>query len=32
MNINGIGAAGYLAMYGMRGTEGHVAEKTLLTR
>lgn len=27
MNINGIGAAGYLAMYGMRETEGHVADK-----
>ena len=27
MNVNGIGAAGYLAMYGMRGTEGHMAEK-----
>ena len=27
MNINGIGAAGYLAMYGIRGTEGSVAEK-----
>lgn len=27
MNINGIGTAGYLAMYGMRGTEGCVAEK-----
>ena len=27
MNINGIGAVGYLAMYGMRETEGHVADK-----
>lgn len=27
MNVNGIGAAGYLAMYGMRETEGHVADK-----
>ena len=26
MNINGIGTAGYLAMYGVRGTEGSVAE------
>ena len=28
MNINGIGAAGYHAMYGIRGTEGSVAEKS----
>ena len=28
MNINGIGAAGYLAMYGMRGAERGVAEKS----
>ena len=27
MNINGIGAAGYLAMYGMRETERHMADK-----
>ena len=29
MNINSIGATGYLAMYGIRGTEGSVAEKSL---
>ena len=28
MNVNGIGAAGYLAMYGIRGTEGSVVEKS----
>ena len=28
MNINGIGMAGHLAMYGMRGAEGSVAEKS----
>ena len=28
MNINGIGAAGYLAIYRMKGTEGSVAEKS----
>lgn len=27
MNINGIGAAGYLAVYGMRETERHMADK-----
>ena len=27
MNVNGIGVVGYLAMYGMRETEGHVADK-----
>ncbi len=27
MNVNGIGAAGYFAMYGMRETERSVAEK-----
>ena len=27
MNVNGIGVAGYLAMYRMRETEGHVADK-----
>ena len=28
MNVNGIGAAGYLAMYGIRGTGESVAEKS----
>lgn len=28
MNINGIGIAGNLAMYGIRGTEGRVVEKS----
>ncbi len=28
MNINGIGAAGYLVIYGMRGTEGSMREKS----
>ena len=27
MNINGIGAAGYLAVYGMRETERHMADE-----
>lgn len=27
MNVNGIGVVGYLAMYGMREIEGHVADK-----
>ncbi len=28
MNINSIGATGHLAMYGIRGTEGSVTEKS----
>ncbi len=30
MNINGIGVAGDLAMYGIRGTEGSVVEKSFV--
>ncbi len=30
MNINGIGVAGNLAMYGIRGTEGSVVEKSFV--
>ena len=28
MNISGVGMAGYLALHGMRGTEGSVTEKS----